>query len=115
MNVGLKQGRKMKDTDPFITAYRVFRSSVDRETEKRLPAVDDLVWCMLAGVPVVPADRDDSDEAAITAVEQRVAILKAVFVEMNGEKPDEFLDKGLLAYDEAALVAKRLLSEARSS
>lgn len=107
--------QEMKNSDPFITAYRVFRSSVDNESEKRLPSVDDLVWCMLAGVPVVPADKDDSDEAAMTAVEQRVAILKAVFVEMNGEKPDDFLDKGLMAYDEAAMVAKRLLAEARSS
>jgi len=105
----------MKEIDPFINAYQVFRNSVDSKTDGKLPAVDDLVWCMLAGVPVVPADEDDSDYGAIKAVAQRVAILKAVFVETNSEKPDEFLDKGLTVYDEAADAAKRLLRDSKSN
>jgi hypothetical protein len=105
----------MKEVDPFINAYQVFRNSIDSKTEGRLPAVDDLVWCMLAGVPVVPADGDESEDSAIKAVAQRVAILKAVFVETNFEKSDEFLDKGLMVYDEAADAAKRLLKDSKSN
>ncbi len=100
--------------DPFIRAYQDFRSSLENRSEDKTPLVDDLVWCLLAGVPAVPADADDSEDGALRAIEQRVAILKAVFVEMNWEKTDEFLDKGLNAYDEAAFLAKRLLFDAKA-
>ncbi|RJR20096.1 MAG: hypothetical protein C4582_09655 [Desulfobacteraceae bacterium] len=104
----------MKEADPFIEAYQVFRNSVDFKSEGRLPVAEDLVLCLLAGIPGVPADKDDSEKGTMVAVEQRVAILKAVFVETNREESDEFLDQGLMVYDEAALLAKKLLRDARS-
>jgi hypothetical protein len=102
----------MKQTDTFIRAYHDFKKTVDLTKSGILPELDDLVWCMLMGVPKVPADEDASQEAQITAIEQRVAILKAVFVETNRNQPEDFLDKGLFIYDQAGKVAKILLKEA---
>lgn len=103
--------RIMKDTKAFIRAYHDFRESVDFTQRGFLPELDDLVWCMIMGVPCVPADEETSTHAAITAVDQRAAILKAVFVEVNRDQPDTFLDKGLIRYDQAAKMAKGLLKE----
>ncbi|GEM_PF-2886420 len=95
----------------FIRAYHEFRESVDFTKSGIVPDLKNLVWCMLIGVPPVPADEDGSKEACVRAIDQRVAILKAVFVELNKEKPEAFLDKGLLIYDQAAGMAKDLLEE----
>jgi hypothetical protein len=104
----------VKQTDAFIGAYHDFKKTVDLNKSGILPELDDLVWCMLMGVPRVPADEDSSEEASITAVEQRVAILKAVFVETNRNQTEDFIDRGLLIYDQAGKMAKLLLKEADS-
>ncbi len=102
----------MKQTDTFIRAYHDFKKTVDLTKSGILPELDDLVWCMLMGVPKVPADEDASQDAQIAAIEQRVAILKAVFVETNRNQSEDFIDRGLLIYDQAGKVAKILLQEA---
>jgi hypothetical protein len=66
----------MKETDGFIKAYHDFKESVDFTKAGIMPDLDNLVWFMLTGVPYVPADEDPSDDAAMTAIEQRVTILK---------------------------------------
>jgi hypothetical protein len=104
----------MKHTDAFIRAYHDFKKTVDLTKSGILPELDDLVWCMLMGVPRVPADEDSSGEAQITAVEQRLVILKAVFVETNRNQTGDFIDRGLLIYDQAGKMAKILLEEADS-
>ena len=109
---GDEQGRVMKQTDAFIRAYHDFKKTVDLTKSGILPELDDLVWCMLMGVPKVPADEESSEEAQITAIEQRVAILKAVFVEANRNQSEDFIDRGLLIYDQAGKVARILLKEA---
>jgi hypothetical protein len=101
----------MMDTQGFIRAYHAFRESVDFESCGLLPEMDNLIWCMLMGVPRVPADEDASADAAATAIDQRVAILKAVFVEVNKNQTDAFLDQGLITYDRAGEMAKKLLEE----
>ena len=101
----------MKYSEDFIKAYRTFRESVDFSTGGILPELDNLIWCMLAGVPEVPADEDTSPDAPVIAIDQRVAILKAVFVEVNGDQPDEFIDRGLVRYDRACEMAKKFLKE----
>jgi hypothetical protein len=102
----------MKYTDAFIRAYHDFKKTVDLSKSGILPELDDLVWCMLMGVPKVPADEESSEEAQVTAIEQRVAILKAVFVEANRNQSEDFIDRGLLVYDKAGKAAKILLKEA---
>jgi hypothetical protein len=102
----------MKETDAFISAYHDFKKTVDLKKSGILPELDDLVWCMLMGVPKVPADEESSEDAQITAIEQRVAILKAVFVEANRNQSGDFIDRGLLIYDQAGKVARILLKEA---
>jgi hypothetical protein len=109
---GDKQRGVMKHTDAFIRAYHNFKKTVDLTKSGILPELDDLVWCMLMGVPKVPADEESSEDAQMTAIEQRVAILKAVFVEANRNQSEDFIDRGLLVYDEAGRVAKILLKEA---
>lgn len=103
----------MKDRDPFIKAYHDFKKSVDLTKAGLLPDLDNLIWYLLMGVPRVPADEDTSEDAPLSAVDQRVAILKATFVEANREQPDTFIDQGLKRYDEAGQIAKRMLKEAR--
>jgi hypothetical protein len=102
----------MKHSDAFIRAYHDFKKSVDLTKSGVLPELDDLVWCMLMGVPKVPADEESTEEAQIAAIEQRVAILKAVFVEANRNQSEDFIDRGLLVYDQAGKVARILLKEA---
>lgn len=105
------QHKTMTDPEHFIRAYQEFKKSVDFKKGGILPELNDLVWCMLLGVPAVPGDEDPSSEGPIIAVDQRVAILKAVFVEVNSDRTDDFLDQGLLRYDEAGEMAKQLLRE----
>ena len=101
----------MRGNQGFIKAYHEFRNSVDFSKSGVLPELDSLVWCMIMGIPKVPADEDTSPNAPITAIDQRVAILKAVFVEVNRGHTEEFLDEGLAKYDEAGKRAKGLLKE----
>jgi hypothetical protein len=101
----------MNEKKAFLEAYHEFRESVDFEQGGILPEYDHLVWCMLMGVPDVPADRDLAPDAPMTAIDQRVAILKAVFVEVNGGQTDDFLDKGLGRYDRAGRMARKILEE----
>jgi len=102
----------MKDQDGFIKAYHEFRRSVDFAKGGIWPELDNVAWCMIIGVPCVPADEDSSEDASLEAIDQRVAILKAVFVEVNRHEADHFLDQGLIRYDQAGRVAKKLLKEA---
>jgi hypothetical protein len=95
--------------DPFVKAYHEFRASIDLTKSGALPDTDNLVWYLLMGVPPVPADEDAAQNAPFLAVEQRVAILKAVFVEANRHESDSFLDQGLERYDRAGRMAKSLL------
>ena len=101
----------MDDKDSFIKAYHEFRDSVDLTRSGVLPDQENLVWYILMGVPPVPADREQAEDAAVKAVEQRVSILKAVFVEANRDQNDEFIDEGLRRYDRAGKTAKVLINE----
>ena len=97
--------------DRFIKAYYEFREQVDITRGGVLPEVDDLVHYMLLGVPRVPADDEPGDAARHEAIDQRVSILKALFVEINRDHPDGFVDEGLRRYDRAAAEARSLLQE----
>ena len=102
----------MGDTNKeFLDAYYSFRESVDMSGDGILPDLSHLIWCLLMGIPEVPADGDKTPEGALIAIEQRTAILKAVFVEANRNRDDMFLDQGLSRYDQARELAKRLLKE----
>ena len=101
----------MEQKKEYLKAYHDFRESVDFTKSGFLPDLDNLVWYLLAGVPPVPADKDHSENGQIVAVDQRLNILKAVFVELNKDMPDHFLDEGLRIYDEAGRSAKAMLAE----
>ncbi len=103
--------KSMKKSGDFIGAYYQFRESIDLGADGILPEPEGLIWCLLMGIPEVPADKEKSAEALLTAIDQRTAILKAVFVEVNRDKPDEFLDQGLKTYDKACRIAKEFLME----
>jgi hypothetical protein len=97
--------------DAFVKAYHDFRDSVDLTKGGVLPDMDNLTWYLLMGVPPVPADEDAVQNAPLLAIEQRVTILKAVFVEANRHESETFLDQGLERYDQASRMAKSLLQE----
>jgi hypothetical protein len=99
----------MSETDRFIKAYHDFRESVDLSKGGILPDLDNLAWYVLMGVPHVPADDDSSETAPMEAVDQRIMILKALFVEANSDQSDEFLDRGLRRYDLAAKMAEAMI------
>ena len=101
----------MTEQDGLIDAYNQFKDSVDLEASGNLPDLSRLIWYLLMGVPRVPADAETSADAPLRAIDQRAAILKAVFVEVNRGQADTFLDEGLTRYDTAAKTAKRLLEE----
>ena len=101
----------MNDNDDFIKAYHDFKRSIDFTKSGILPEKDDLIWCILMGIPSVPADEDSSEDGPMIAIEQRVSILKAVFVEVNKDQPEDFINKGLLRYDESGKIAKQMLEE----
>ena len=97
--------------DPFVKAYHDFRNSVDLTKSGVLPDLDNLTWYLLMGIPRVPADEEHSEDAPFIAIDQRVTILKVVFVEVNRHETQAFLDEGLQRYDLASKKAKSLLSE----
>jgi hypothetical protein len=97
--------------DRFIRAYHEFRDQVDTTRGGVLPEVDDLVCYMLMGFPPVPADHETGEEARLLAVDQRVSIFKALFVEINQDRPEEFVDEGLRRYDQASAAAKAMIGE----
>jgi len=97
--------------DNFIKAYHEFRNSVDLAKSGVLPDMENLVWYILMGVPPVPADQESAEDAPAEAIDQRVSILKAVFVEANRNQDDAFIDEGLRRYDQAGKEAKALLIE----
>jgi len=66
---------------------------------------------MLMGVPRVPADEEPEAFTSSEAIEQRINILKATFVEVNRDQTDDFLNQGLGIYDQAGKKAKVLLKE----
>ena len=101
----------MDDKDSFLKAYHDFRNSVDLTKSGVLPDQENLVWYILMGVPPVPADQEPAEDAPAQAIDQRVSILKAVFVEANRDQNDEFIDEGLRRYDQAGNMAKALLKE----
>jgi hypothetical protein len=101
----------MNDRDSFIKAYHDFRNSVDLTKSGVLPDIENLVWYILMGVPPVPADQESAEDAPAHAIDQRVSILKAVFVEANKDQGDEFIDEGLSRYDQAGRMARALLME----
>ena len=102
---------RVDDKDSFIKAYHDFRNSVDLTKSGVLPDLENLVWYILMGVPPVPADQESAEDAPANAVNQRVSILKAVFVEANKDQSDELIDEGLRRYDQAGKMAKALLKE----
>jgi hypothetical protein len=97
--------------DPFVKAYHEFRDSIDLTKSGVLPDMDNLVWYLLMGIPRVPADEDTAQNSPYLAIEQRVIILKAVFVEANRHERESFLDQGLGRYDQAGRMARDLLQE----
>ena len=101
----------MDHKDTFLKAYHDFRNSVDLTKSGVLPDQENLVWYILMGVPPVPADQEPAEDAPAQAIDQRVNILKAVFVEANRDQNDEFIDEGLRRYDQAGKMAKALLKE----
>jgi len=102
---------KVDDRDNFIKAYHDFRNTVDLSRSGVLPDEENLVWYILMGVPPVPADRESTEDAPAEAIDQRVTILKAVFVEANKDQSEAFIDEGLRRYDHAGKKAKALLKE----
>jgi hypothetical protein len=101
----------MNDKGDFIKAYHDFRDSIDFSKSGILPDLDNLVWYMLMGVPHVPADEDPEAFTSSEAIEQRINILKATFVEVNRDQTDDFLNQGLGIYDQAGKKAKKLVKE----
>ena len=101
----------MNDKEAYIKAYHEFKESIDFTKNGIVPDLDNLVWYMLMGVPHVPADDDQSDDAQMEAIDQRVNILKAVFVELNRDQTDDFINQGLITYDQAGKRAKMLLKK----
>ena len=101
----------MKEKKDYLQAYYDFKETVDFTQGGFLPDLDNLVWYLLVGVPPVPADEDPSETAQMAAVDQRVNILKAIFVELNRSMPDRFLDEGLGIYDQAVRSVRTMLEE----
>ena len=101
----------MTEQDPLFKAYDDFRDQIDMTGSGILPDPDQLALFLLMGVPEVPADHDPSDDAAEEAIDQRILILKKVFVEINLDQDEDFIDQGLAIYDQGAKKAKALLKE----
>ncbi len=101
----------MRDYKIFIKAYNEVKKNIDPNKKGVLPELSRLVCYILMGVPPVPADEYDVPEAQEIAIAQRIAILKALFVEINKDEPEDFIDKGLNLYDTAGRMAKELLKE----
>ena len=101
----------MKEKTDYLQAYYDFKETVDFTQGGFLPDLDNLVWYLLVGVPPVSADEDPSETGQMAAVDQRVNILKAIFVELNKSMPDCFLDEGLDIYDQAVRSVRTMLEE----
>ena len=101
----------MTGQDPLFKAYNDFRKQVDMSGSGILPDPDQLALFLVMGVPEVPADHDPSDGAAEEAIDQRILILKKVFVEVNLDQDEDFIDQGLAIYDQGGKKAKALLVE----
>ena len=101
----------MKQQKDYLQAYRDFKESVDFTKGGFLPDLDNLVWYLLAGVPPVPGDEDHSEKGQVVALDQRLNILKVVFVELNKSMSDDFIDQGLKIYDQAGKSTKTMLLE----
>ena len=101
----------MKQQKDYLQAYHEFKESVDFTKGGFLPDLDNMVWYLLAGVPPVPSDEDHSEKGQVIALDQRLNILKAIFVELNNSMSDDFLDQGLKIYDQAGKSAKAMLLE----
>ena len=101
----------LKEKENYLQAYYDFKETVDFSQGGFLPDLDNLVWYLLVGVPPVPADEDPSEIGQMAAVDQRVNILKAVFVELNRNMSDQFLDEGLGIYDRAVKSVRTMLEE----
>jgi hypothetical protein len=101
----------IRSSDPFIKAYYDFKESVDFSRNGILPDLDNMVDYLIMGVPRVPADDNFTGEFSTEAIDQRIAILKAVFAELNHDATEEFLDEGLKIYDQAGKRVKVLLRE----
>jgi len=93
----------------YLQAYYDFRDSVDFTRSGFLPELDNLIWYLVVGIPPVPADAEGSEEGKLAALDQRLNILKAVFVELNRNMPDPFLDEGLRIYDKAGKNARDMI------
>ena len=104
-------GDSLKAKRDYLQAYYDFKETVDFTQGGFLPDLDNLVWYLLVGVPPVPADEDPSETGQMAAVDQRVNILKAIFVELNKSMPDCFLDEGLGIYDRAVRSVRTMLEE----
>ncbi len=99
----------MRDYKSFINAYhRIKRSFLSKEKAGKLPELSEIVWSIIVGIPPVPADEYSLPEAQDIAIDQRIAIYKAIFVELNKDQPEEFIDQGLSIYDAAAKLARQL-------
>ena len=107
----LKAFIMLKEKEDYLRAYYDFKETVDFSQGGFLPDLDNLVWYLLVGVPPVPADEDPSEMGQMAAVDQRVNILKAVFVELNRNMSDQFLDEGLGIYDRAVKSVRTMLEE----
>lgn len=101
----------MTEQDPLFKAYDDFREQVDMTGSGILPDPDELAFFLLMGIPEVPADHDPSEGAEEEAIDQRILILKKVFVEINLGQSEDFIDQGLVIYDEGGKKAKALLKE----
>ena len=104
-------GDILKEKKGYLQAYYDFKETVDFTQGGFLPDLDNLVWYLLIGVPPVPADEDNSEKGQMAAVDQRLNILKAVFVELNRDMPESFLDEGLDIYDQAGKSVRSMLEE----
>jgi hypothetical protein len=103
------------EQDPLFKAYDDFRKQVDMSGSGILPDPDQLALFLVMGVPEVPADHNPSDGAAEEAIDQRILILKKVFVEVNLDQDEDFIDQGLAIYDQGGKKAKALLVEGEGS
>jgi hypothetical protein len=95
--------------DPFVKAYHEFKESIDFSQKGILPDPENMLGYLLMGIPHVPADKESGIDASLIAVDQRIAILKAVFTELNHNATEDFLDRGLSIYDRAGEKARLLL------
>jgi hypothetical protein len=91
--------------------YQILDRMSTRKSGERFPCF--FLLCRLHGKMVYVQSKDAAQNAPLLAIEQRVMILKAFFVEANRLESERFLDQGLVRYDQAGKRAKSLLEETR--